>query len=245
MGQAERHGVQRRLGRAIGHHPGQRHQRTRGGDVDDAAALAFRHAVRHLRREAEGALEIEVHDGIEQLLGDLVAGRSWPHAGVVDQDVDAAKGGIGLFHQPVALRPFADMGADSDGAAAKGTAFLGHRFAIFQIAAGDDDIGAALGQSLDHLIAQTPAAAGDQRHLAGEIKQGIKGGRGCGGGHGGILLLLFPARTGARLGSVNTRRAGARRGACWDSRCHFDTGVSIYPRGNMRDRRMVGLERSI
>ena len=52
--------------------------------------------------------------------------------------------------------------------------FIRDLFAVFQLAAGDDHIGAALGKGLDHQIAQAAAAAGNQNDLASEIEQRIQ-----------------------------------------------------------------------
>ena len=50
-----------------------------------------------------------------------------------------------------------------------------NRLAIVDLAAGDDDVGAALRKCLDHLMAKAATAAGDKNDLAGEIKQRVEG----------------------------------------------------------------------
>ena len=171
--EAPAHRVERRLRRPIGDNLGQRHQRAGRGDVDYAAALPVEHALAHLAGQTERPLEVEVHHRIEQLFGHLVARHPRAHAGVVHKNIHTSEGGIGLLYQPVALGPLADVRRYGQRLAAQRPHFLGHLLAVFQLAAGDDDVGAARREGLDHLVAQPARTAGDQRHLAGEIEQRV------------------------------------------------------------------------
>src|SRR5262249_30737241 len=44
------------------------------------------------------------------------------------------------------------------------------RFAVVELPARDDDVGAALGERLHHLVAEAAAPAGDERDLAREVE---------------------------------------------------------------------------
>src|SRR3546814_7883082 len=62
-------------------------------------------------------------------------------------------------------------------------------FALVELAARDDQVGAALRGRLRHAIAEPARAAGDERDLAGEIEQRI-------GGHAAFLSLSAASRVG-------------------------------------------------
>src|SRR5699024_2857524 len=64
-----------------------------GADVDDlglvaAAPVAGTEQVLGLPGEEEGRLDVEVHDLVPAVLGELVEGRTPGRAGVVDEDVE-------------------------------------------------------------------------------------------------------------------------------------------------------------
>src|SRR5690606_26575315 len=91
-------------------------------------------------------------------------------AGVVDQDVDPAERVVGRLDQRVDLVPPPDVTAVRQGPAAERLDFGGHLPARVHLAAGDDHVGPGAGERQGHLAPQAPAAAGDQRDLAGEIE---------------------------------------------------------------------------
>ena len=68
--------------------------------------------------EKERALEIDVHDLVEVLLGDVPEVGSDFDAGVVDEDVAAAVLGVGLVDKGLGLGNFGDVGLEDDGLAA-------------------------------------------------------------------------------------------------------------------------------
>ena len=80
-------GVQPGLGGRVGEHVGGGPDRTAGADVDDRTAAVADHALPDQSRQPERPFEIQVHHGVEQLLGDrrqrLVQRR---HPGIVDQN---------------------------------------------------------------------------------------------------------------------------------------------------------------
>ena len=47
---------------------------------------------------------------------------------------------------------------------------VGNGLAVLQLATGDDDVCAALGERPDHLVAEAPRTAGDEGYLAGEVE---------------------------------------------------------------------------
>lgn len=102
-----------------------------------------------------------------------MAGAGGGHSGIIDQHVDPPEFPISRLDQRIAIGPSPGMHGKGQGAAAEFAAFLGHDLTVFQLAAGDDHIGPAFGESLDHHIAEPAAAAGNQHDLAGEIEQRI------------------------------------------------------------------------
>ena len=60
-----------------------------------------------------------------------------------------------------------DMTAHGQRRVAFGFDLPRHRLAIVELAAGDDEVGAVVGERQRHLPAKTSAAASDKGHLAG------------------------------------------------------------------------------
>ena len=137
-----------------------------GADVDDRAAAGGHHALADQRRQPERALEVQVHDRVEQLLGhrrQRVVERR--HARVVDQHVDLAEPVVGGVDQSVELIPPPDVHLVREGGpAGRRRDLLGRDDARFEVAAGDDDVGAASGCAEGHLASQPAAASGDEHH---------------------------------------------------------------------------------
>ncbi|MCY1459824.1 hypothetical protein D9M71_773290 [compost metagenome] len=90
-----------------------------------------------------------------------MAGHRRRHAGVVHQHVDSTEFGVDHIHQALHFRPLAHVASYGHGTPAQRPHFLGYGFAGVQLAAGDDQVGIALGECLDHLIAQPSATPGD------------------------------------------------------------------------------------
>jgi hypothetical protein len=87
-----------------------------GADVDDAAGkLGIAEAANEGLGEEEGALEVDVEDGVVVLLGDLPEGGFDLDAGVVDQDVAAAELLVGLIDEVLGVREDGDVGLNEDG----------------------------------------------------------------------------------------------------------------------------------
>ena len=79
--------------------------------------------------------------------------------------------GIGGVGQTVEFVPVADMAAVRQRPNAQRAGLFGHRLAVLGLAAGDHHVRAPLGERQHHRPAQTPAAAGDQGDLAGQVEK--------------------------------------------------------------------------
>ena len=89
-----------------------------GGDVDDAAgAFGVAEAADEGLGEEEGALEVDVEDGVVVGLGDVPEGGGLLDAGVIDEDVAAAELLVGLVYEVLGVGEFGDVGLDQDGLA--------------------------------------------------------------------------------------------------------------------------------
>jgi hypothetical protein len=138
---------------------------------DDGAAAVLLHPLADERTEAERSLEVDADHLVEQLLTDRAQRRVQRcHPGVVDQHVDVTERSVRDLDEVVDIRPPSDV----DGHRERPTAGLGlddrrQLLAGIELAAGDHDIGARLGQPEHHLPAQATATAGDERDLAGQI----------------------------------------------------------------------------
>ncbi len=84
-----------------------------GGDVDDAAGeFGVAQTADEGLGEEEGALEIDVEDGIVVGLGDVPEGGLFFYAGVVDEDVAAAELLVGLVDEVRGVGEVGDVGLD-------------------------------------------------------------------------------------------------------------------------------------
>ncbi len=70
-------------------------------DVEDAAAAVRAHDPRSLLAGEEHGAEIDLEERIPVALGDLVGRPAHGHARAVDEDVDAAEGGVDVTHEPL------------------------------------------------------------------------------------------------------------------------------------------------
>ena len=104
------------LGRAVGGEVGEDHVLVDGADVDDAAGLfGVAQAADEGLGEEEGALEVDVEDGVVVLLGDVPEVGADLDAGVVDEDVAAAELLVGLVDQVLGVGDVGDVALDDDG----------------------------------------------------------------------------------------------------------------------------------
>ncbi len=104
---------------------------------------------------------VEAKDLVEVGLSDVLLGAEDLHAGVGDDDVEAAEVGEGLVEEAGDLRHLGDVGLDGDGFAAGRFDgrhhFVGGRGAVGVV---DDDAGAALAELERHGGAEAAAGAG-------------------------------------------------------------------------------------
>ena len=141
------------------------------GDLAEArarvdAAIALEHAFRDERGKAEGALEVKVHYLVEQIFGHRMAWHARAHAGIVDENVDAAECvpcGIG---EAFSLIPVGQVRCDCERPASELPNVFGGGLACIQLAACDYDVCPAFRECADHLQAKTAAAACDKRDPA-------------------------------------------------------------------------------
>ena len=131
---------------------------------------------------------------------------------------------MGGLHQPFKLLLVADVAGDGDGLAAAALGFgadLRRRlFALVQLAAGDDHLGTMLRQPFGHGAAHALGRSGQQRHLAGQVKE-----IGCNGHRLAPLLRIMSPRSPTqatasanqkihRLMAKPVRKASNRSPAC-------------------------------
>ena len=104
------------LGGAVGGEMGEDHVLVDGGDVDDAAGLfGVAKAADEGLGEEEGALEVDVEDGVVVGFGDVPEVGALLDAGVVDEDVAAAELCVGLVDEVLRVGEVGDVGLDEDG----------------------------------------------------------------------------------------------------------------------------------
>jgi len=91
--------------------------------------------------------------------------------GVVDQDVEAAELLLDLREDVADLLHFTDMAGDRGGLATVGDDGVGDFLAVVDLAAGNDDMGALLGQQFGDGFTDATAGAGNEGDLAVEVEQ--------------------------------------------------------------------------
>ena len=78
---------------------------------------------------------------------------------------------VGSVGEPVEFVPAADVTAVGQRPHAEGADFLRHRFAVVRLAAGHDDVSAALRERERHRASEAAASAGDKGNLAAQIEK--------------------------------------------------------------------------
>jgi len=125
----------------------------------------------------EGALEVHVEHGVEQLRGQVVEGLVAQDAGVADDDVDPAERLQGGVHDRLPALDGGDGAGVGHGDPTQVLDLLGRLLGRAGRGAGavrppaevvDDHPGAPGGQQQGVLAAQAPAGAGHDRHPAVE-----------------------------------------------------------------------------
>lgn len=136
--------------------------------IDDAAVR--RTEMRQgFARDQEGAASVGFEDGVPLSEGQALEGGGGKDGGVVDEDVETAKGG-GDLGDGGADRGFgANIAGDREGTVAKGGDRCGGGSGIgFRGAIGDGDIGAGVSEGERDGAAQAASASGNEDRFAGE-----------------------------------------------------------------------------
>ena len=112
-------------------------------------------------------MQVDLHDAVPDVVGDLVDRLRLVGAGVVDEDVHAAHLLQGRLRQPANVGAFAHVGDDIS--AAPPGAFenlIQCRLELVLMPAGNDDVRPGFCQPAGHRLAQPLAAASHERHFA-------------------------------------------------------------------------------
>src|SRR3954468_2166615 len=192
--------VERRLGRAVHGQPAVTRKPDDGRDVDDAPAAAGEHPAAHLPGHVNRALEVEVDDRVDVVVGDDPEDAVAGHAGVVHQDVHPPPlldhGG----HERLRVRRSGEVGRREQEPVGR-LRILGPRVRLVggRARAGGDEV-AAVEERLHQPGAEAAAAAG--HHDDPRLR-----------GHGTLLTILFPARLTESTNLMLRGRAAAGRSA--------------------------------
>lgn len=139
-----------------------------GADEDESPALLL-HPHDRGAGAGEGALEVDLGDEVEVLVGHLPHDLVTQHAGVGDQDVQAAEGLDGRVDEGLGGFGRADGGGDGDGLAPGCGDPGGRGLSDSLVDVVDDDGRACAGQGLRVGEPEPPAASRDDRDLAGQV----------------------------------------------------------------------------
>ena len=179
-------------------------------------------------RDEEAAAQVGVEDQVPVVPGDVEGGLAHVAAGVVDEDVDLAEGGFG-FGAPCS-RCWRWSRTSSSSATARRprasiSASKGAR--VSRLAAGEDEVGAGVGERAGEVLAEAAAGAGDEGDLAGEIEEMLA--------HALLRLRFATVSRGveddlhqvrlARVEALEPLRAVFQRSDGGDQRLHLDRAV--------------------
>jgi len=172
--------------------------------VDDRAALLLRvHRLEAGAGGQEGAVEVDREHLLPGLERHLVHRADHLHAGIADQDVDAAELAHDALHTGLHLRLAGDVHGDADGLAAGIADLPGHRLGPFQVEVGDGDLGALAGEGQRDAAADAAGRTRDDGYLICHA-------------HESVLRIREGACRGARwrrhlgIGRISRRRACRR-----------------------------------
>ncbi|MNP33309.1 hypothetical protein D3C76_1265410 [compost metagenome] len=140
--------------------------------IDDAAAAVFAHQLAGFHRHEEVTTNVDVHgllEGVQvgvQHVAELRVG-----GGVVDQDIQAPELFADTGEHLLDLLHLADVAGHCSCLAPGGNDRLGDLLAAVQLAAGDDHVGALLGQQVGNGFTDAAAGAGNEGDLAVKVEQ--------------------------------------------------------------------------
>lgn len=137
---------------------------TGGGGVDDTAILLLEEVGPSSLGDLVGTAEVDVEDGVPQAVVHVVEGLVTEDTGVVDDDVNAAKGVDGTLDDGVAVL---GRSLDTNGLAASSLDLVDNVVGVDEIV--DDEGGTSLGESQGVGAANTGASTGDEDDLAGVV----------------------------------------------------------------------------
>ena len=159
------------LARGIGGGEGRAEDRHHRADIDDLAHAALLHLGVGGMAAQEGAGEVAVHHRVpfgERVLLGLLADA---HAGIVDQDVEAAMRLHGVGDQGAAGVFLQDIDRDGAGLGAGLLDLLDRRGVLGGVTARHDDGGAGARHAERHAEPNAAVAAGDHGDAAGKIEK--------------------------------------------------------------------------
>ena len=146
-------------------------------DLDDVAVALLQHPLAELVRHEQRALDVDVDDRVERLLGELVPVHLLARdvADVVDEHVERAERRPDLVGHALDLVPRADVGLHEDAVAAGLADALERRLgARLRRAVVHGDLGALLRGAHGDLGAEAGAGAGDEHGLAREAGEDLR-----------------------------------------------------------------------
>ena len=119
-------------------------------------------------------VRFEFDQVVPDVIVDLFDGLWLVAARVTHQNVDSAEGMDGRFGQPLHVVAARHVGDDRGHAGFQPVANVGRgRVEIVLVPGGNDDIGTCFGKAASDCLADSFAAAGDQRNAAFRLKRGV------------------------------------------------------------------------
>ena len=134
------------------------------------AALPAEHAGQHEAGEDDGAGEVEVQDGFDLGLREVVELALRIAPGVVDEHVDRAEVALDGFDERVAVLGGCDVRRDRDDVASRSRQFVRRDVELAAGAGGKSDTSAALHERRRDVRTDAARAAGDERRSAVEVE---------------------------------------------------------------------------
>lgn len=136
-----------------------------GGGVDNATVLLLKEVGPSSLGDLVGTAEVDVHDRVPEVVVHVGEGLVAQDTGVVDNDVNAAKGINGTLDDNVTIL---SGGLDTSSLATSSADLANNGVRIHQIV--DNDRGASLGEGVSVGAADTSTTTGDEGNLAGEVE---------------------------------------------------------------------------
>src|SRR5512146_2912796 len=142
-----------------------------GPDVDDAAVAFCGHAASNGLGHEEAAAQIRVKHRVPVIPRDFKRELAPGAARIVDENVNLTEGSVGFLSKSLNALLVRNIEFERNDATAERLDFRFERSERIEIPAGDDEVGAGLGQRSCEVLAQPTAGAGNNGNLATEIKK--------------------------------------------------------------------------